>query len=183
MRSIRALFQTAVLFLGLYATQASALVFVEDTTGSPTFNRALVDFSDLSAVGTDVAYDTFTFSVDTAGDYTFRSITLPLSDRWDNMLFLYQGSFDAGNALANGIAGSDDFNGNIGISGFDVALTTGVVYVLVTTGFENFDSGRYITLIRGAGDIISAVPEPETYAMLLSGLAVLAFLARRRRQS
>lgn len=32
------------------------------------------------------------------------------------------------------------------------------------------------------GPITSPVPEPETYAMMLAGLGVLGFIARRRRQ-
>ncbi len=184
MRTFRTLMKSFLVGLAFVATQASALVYVDDTTDSPTFNRPLVDFSDLSALGTDVSYDTFSFSVDTAGEYSFRSIALPIADKWDNMLFLYANSFDPGDALANGIVGNDDLNGNIGFSGFNIELVTGVAYVLVTTGFENvIDAGRYLTLIRGPGDIIAAVPEPETYVMLLSGLAVLVFLARRRRQT
>jgi hypothetical protein len=30
-------------------------------------------------------------------------------------------------------------------------------------------------------DIASAMPEPETYAMLLAGLALVGFIARRRK--
>ncbi|MFN0163181.1 MAG: FxDxF family PEP-CTERM protein [Burkholderiales bacterium] len=43
------------------------------------------------------------------------------------------------------------------------------------------------TTLRGSGEIrgqlvpVTAVPEPETYALLLAGLAVVGFAARRRR--
>ncbi|MFY9509396.1 MAG: FxDxF family PEP-CTERM protein [Rubrivivax sp.] len=181
MRTFRWLARSLFLSLALYASQASAYFYIDDTTGSPTFNRSLDGFSGLSAVGTDVAYDSFSFSVDTTGTYSFRSLALPLADRWDNMLFLYGGSFDPGNATANGLISNDDYNGNIGLSGFDVSLSTGVVYVLVTTGFANTDLGRYATLIRGPGDITAPVPEPETYALLLCGLLVVGYLSRRRR--
>lgn len=40
------------------------------------------------------------------------------------------------------------------------------------------------TGIDGTGSgFIGAIPEPETYAMLLAGLGLMAFVARRRRQS
>jgi PEP-CTERM motif len=35
----------------------------------------------------------------------------------------------------------------------------------------------------GNTGVVGAVPEPETYAMLLAGLAVMGFVVRRRRQS
>ena len=162
------------------ASSASAAFYVDDTTGSPTFDRPYYDFSGVSPNGLGVAYDTFSFSVDTAGTYTFRSLALPISDPWDNFLFLYEGSFDPNNVLVNGIAGNDDFNSNIGRSGFDVTLATGVAYTLVTTGFGADDFGRYLNIIRGPGEITAPVPEPETYAMMLAGLAAIGFLARRR---
>ena len=43
------------------------------------------------------------------------------------------------------------------------------------------------TASNGGGEIrgflVSAVPEPETYAMLLAGLGPLGFSARRRKQN
>ena len=182
MRQTLALATLAIAGL-MAAPQASAVTYVDvDTTIDSTdfYNRALVDFSALSGVGTSTAYDTFEFSVSADGPYQFRSLSLPLSTGWDNFLFLYEGSFDPGAATINGVIANDDFNGNIGRSGFDVALTTGVKYILATTGYDNDDVGRYLSVIRGPGDITSPVPELETYSMMLAGLAAVGFMMRRR---
>ena len=43
-----------------------------------------------------------------------------------------------------------------------------------------------LTQTKATGDLLSqtipAVPEPQTYALLLAGLGVVGFVARRRRQ-
>jgi hypothetical protein len=170
----------------LYATQASAAFhfYSGDTTGSPTYNRTLEGEppASLSAVGTDVAYDTLTFQVSADGVYRFRSFVEGAfsTPAWDNFLFLYSGSFNPSAALTSVLVGNDDFNGNIGRSGFDLALNTGTTYVLVTTGFTNEDFGIYRNLILGPGSIVP-VPEPGTYALMFAGLAVVGFVASRRR--
>jgi hypothetical protein len=182
MRQTLALATLAIASL-MAAPQASAVTYVDvDSTADSTdfFNRAVEDFSMLSAIGTNTAYDAFEFSVSAAGVYQFRSLSLPLSTGWDNFLFLYEGSFDPGAATINGVIGSDDLNANIGRAGFNVPLTTGVKYILVTTGYDNDDVGRYLSVIRGPGDITSPVPELETYSMMLAGLAAVGFMMRRR---
>lgn len=173
----------AALVLGA-ALPASAAFYVDDTTGGPTFNRALSDFSGLSGVGTDVAYDVFAFSVGADGTYRIRSFTegLRAGSPWDQFLFLYSGSFDPSAPLLNGVIANDDF-GAIGRSGFDVALMTGVAYYLVTTGFGNEDAGRFLNVVRGPGDILPVVPEPGTYALLAMGLFGVALAVRRRAQT
>jgi hypothetical protein len=175
---------TAALVVGAASLPASAAFYVDDTTEAPTFNRALSDFSDLSAVGTDVAYDVFAFSVGVDGLYTVRSFAegLRAGEPWDQFLFLYASSFDPSMPLLNGLIGNDDFNSTIGRSGFDVALTTGTAYYLVTTGFDNEDAGRFLNVVRGPGDILPVVPEPGTYALLAMGLFGVAFAVRRRAQ-
>ena len=64
-------------------------------------------------------------------------------------------------------------------------------------GFEATGTGEYFTAFAiyslGSGylpgitnvavGLVNAVPEPETYAMLLAGLGVLGFMARRRKQN
>lgn len=48
--------------------------------------------------------------------------------------------------------------------------------------FVHNQYGNYTTFTSHAVSAIAAVPEPETYAMLLAGLGLVGFAARRRRQ-
>jgi|GEM_PF-6802923 len=126
MRTFSMIVKPIALAAPLYAGQASAAFYVGDTTGGDTFNRPLEDLSASSAVGTDVAYESFKFSGDTAGSYSFRSFALPLANPWDNFLILHTGAFDPASALTNATIANDDFNSNIGRSCFNLTLSTGV---------------------------------------------------------
>lgn len=94
------------------------------------------------------------------------------------------GAFDPADQFTNLLAGNDDFP-SIGLSGFAFALTAGLTYFTVNSGFSNDDFGTYTMRISGPGDIIPGdnapvIPEPATWAMMIAGFGLVGAAARRR---
>lgn len=131
-------------------------------------------------------------SVGTSGDQT-GPITMNLTSMPASYYGFLWGSPDAyndvaffdGASLLARLSGTDAF-GAARANGFQGAVQGGQYF--------NFfaGAGHQITSVvfRSAGNAfetdnhatIAAVPEPQTYAMLLGGLGVVGFVARRRRQ-
>ena len=64
-------------------------------------------------------------------------------------------------------------------AGLNATLVSQLSSVGSNGAFTSFTAGE----IGSPGTIAAAVPEPETYAMLLAGLGLVGAIARRRRQS
>ena len=62
----------------------------------------------------------------------------------------------------------------VGYSTTVTLASAGHIYALVNDTYFPNNTGSYLVTV-------TAVPEPETYAMLLAGLAVVGFVARRRK--
>jgi hypothetical protein len=163
----------------LVAVPASAgtLVINGDTTGDPTYNRLLTTTS-LSAVGVANPYEVTSFTVGANGSYTVALDSLD----FDTFVSLYSPTFTPGNPLANVLAVDDDggpgFNSLITFS-----LTAGVNYLAVATGFDPSDFGAYTMTINGPGEVLPAapaVPEPASWAMMISGFGLVGGAMRRR---
>lgn len=180
--TIQALFRSALTACALFAGlsgNAGAIEFfthVGDSTGKPTWD---VD-AGFNAPGTVVPYDAFDFHVDQDGSYKFLEAA-----RFDSMIILYAGGFDAADPQHNLVRFNDDIL-TPNTSGFVANLTAGVQYTFVVTGFNDSEYGAYSFTIGGPGHVIPgplavvAVPEPSTWLMLGGGLLAVGFAGRRK---
>ena len=91
----------------------------------------------------------------------------------DGLVSLY-----ADGAVSDTFLGSFPFTGATGVSSHEFAPVSGGDYFYRITGVANGTSGG---LYNVTSTVTTPVPEPQTYALLLAGLGVIGFVARRRR--
>ena len=72
--------------------------------------------------------------------------------------------------------------GNVSVGSNTVGITTYFGGSVPAQEHTQNQWGNYSTIIGKFTSPVSAVPEPETYAMMLAGLALIGGMARRRRQ-
>jgi hypothetical protein len=161
---------------------------------------------DTTAGGREVTYGQGTYNgrsafgvnwVDVAGYYAtpstdYNSFQLILVDRSDtgagnfDIVFNYDSiNWEAGGSsygVSAGVGFTDQtgrpgYNGLLDGSGTAGSFLAGGAFDLAAGSQDSGGiAGRYVFAVR-------AVPEPETYAMLLAGLGIVGFVARRRRKA
>jgi len=96
----------------------------------------------------------------------------------NTVLYNFVGPTVIGGVANNGNGFGDWSLGTISLAG--LASTDGILFHAVWNNAS--DGGESFFLVPGGGPPTS-VPEPETYAMLLAGLGLMGFVARRRRRT
>jgi hypothetical protein len=85
--------------------------------------------------------------------------------------------------LINGISTGSKFSGYGDFQSF--VINTGFKSGINTLTFEVINQGGPTGLRTdfSGSNFIAAVPEPETYAMMMAGLGMMGFIVRRRKKS
>lgn len=122
-------------------------------------------------------FDIYEFLVGAPGTVSAGVVGVPLDVPFTpGVEYDFQIGF-IGLADANYVPLQLDVDGSDGFS-FQAALPTAGAYKFFVAGFATGSMGGSY---GGVLQSVTAVPEPETYAMMLAGLGALGFLARRRR--
>ena len=118
--------------------------------------------------------DTWAFQLGEDGSTLSSAVALSLSGAYhitDGEYGLYSGTVGNGTEL-----GSWSFNGTSGDTYHLVSLMSSGPYYFLVSGLADGKDGGLYTL-----SVTAPIPEPETYALLLAGLALVGFVARRRK--
>jgi hypothetical protein len=113
--------------------------------------------------------DVYAFTIANPGSLSGDAIAINVGNTYNILgltVTLQDSSFN--------IIGTDNTPGN----GFTFSSLAAGNYALNVLGFANGSSGGWYA----GGFIAQTVPEPETYAMMLAGLAAVGFIAARRRR-
>lgn len=155
---------TLVAVAGLCAS-ANATTFLD---GASTSKNAFID-------------------VDTAGSFSFTLFVTPtITNKLKLSFAATKGAFSdisysfyKGSTLVEGIfLNKPNFNDNAVAFGTGQLLANDAYQLKISGTYSGIGVGQYkVAVTNGA---VSAVPEPESYAMLLSGLGLMGAIARRR---
>jgi hypothetical protein len=124
---------------------------------------------DLRHSNTSSRYELFQYSLDGVSFVDYATFDGNAGDTW----------FNARTIDLSSIAGADN-NANFAFRVVATYAPGSSAYAASSTAYATTGTWRFDMVTLNA---VSAVPEPETYGMLLSGLALLAGVARRRNKA
>ena len=166
---------TALAFSGFAATSSHAADFVVDL-GAPSAQGEYSAFFGNTMKVAGAFMDSFTFTPDVTGMAAGSLTTIG---------FTNSSNLDFSGATLNGVAftlGAGGLGHNFGFTG--LIPTTGSLIVKVWgIAAPALAAGTAISASYGGSMSVSPVPEPETYAMMMAGLGLVGFMARRRKKT
>ncbi|MCE3604497.1 FxDxF family PEP-CTERM protein [Massilia sp. P8910] len=156
----------------LVSSQASAIEIINTSTLQLVDNFAEADGFFKGGQKGNTFVDNYKFTLAQAGDFAagVLSITGNAKNGLDITAFNLidsNGSLFGGKLLSTGATDQWSLS--------TASLSAGAYTIQVKGSILSNSSGRYSTNIA-----LAPVPEPETYAMMLAGLGLLGFTARRR---
>jgi len=166
-----------------FSAQATLVVTFEFTNSLQNveaFDTVIMNgrLTNTSASNENLTYSSFAAGLSTYGNLSPYSITYGLAG---NLWGQFSGLNLAPNSSFDFVYGS--------LTPGSVPVPDGT-YGPITAAFAYFDSSRsnmlqtnYSDFSFTVGSPVSAVPEPETYSMLLIGLGLIGFIARRKNRN
>lgn len=171
---------TSALNFGLTATDTSGArrLLVTFTSPAPAVTRLNDSIRIAASNTTQIAG-----SISTAmGANDFAIVTSPAASAYAGKVAFGNGNLgNMSNSLnfsmIGKLAANDDYAGGLGFMRIDAAAT-GIASSIYT---PYMDGGSAVRVWVAGNDLhIAAIPEPSEYALMLAGLGMLGFMARRR---
>lgn len=180
----------------LSALIASVTLAVAAVLGSPAAKAVTYSFEDHGSsevsqvvsggvVSNGSFADVYSFSLSSQSLVTSTAVTANVSSVFrivGGVYQLFSGLYGSGTETL--VGGGWTFDGTSGDTPNSLPLDAGNYFYLVT-GTATGSAGGVYSLVSTAKAmaVATAVPEPETYALWLSGLCVVGFVVMRRRRS
>jgi hypothetical protein len=167
---------------------ATAMSLIALTAGAQSVSSSFIAEPTSFAAGSTVDFRWQLFGTESAAPYSILSMQLivDFGDGTSTGAFIGP-AFD----LGFGLLTARSFEHTYSSAGIYTAVASWVGSIITTVQVFDPEGGGFVGLpIRGtySGNqtveltSVAAIPEPETYAMLLAGLGLLGFEARRRKK-